>query len=64
MFNVFENSLLSSPRMHLFDQNYSKNSNVVKYYYNLNITTVFYFEIIKYNILMWWKTEFLALRSH
>ncbi len=30
---VFERSLLSSPS--LFDQNYSKNCNIVKYYYNL-----------------------------
>ncbi len=32
---VFERSLLSSPRLRLFDQNYSKNCNIVKYYYNL-----------------------------
>ncbi len=24
-------------RLHLFDQNYSKNNNIVKYYYNLYI---------------------------
>ncbi len=34
--HVFEKSLLCSPRLHLFDQKYSKNSNIVKYYYNLN----------------------------
>ncbi len=28
-------SLLCSPRLHLFDQKYSKNSNIVKNYYNL-----------------------------
>ncbi len=28
-------SLLCSPRLHLFDQKYSKNSNIVKYYYHL-----------------------------
>ncbi len=28
-------SVLRSPRLHLFDQKYSKNSNIVKYYYNL-----------------------------
>ncbi len=27
--------LFRSPRLHLFDQKYSKNSNIVKYYYNL-----------------------------
>ncbi len=31
---VFERSLLCSPRLHLFDQKYIKNSNMVKYYYN------------------------------
>ncbi len=25
----------STPTLHLFDQKYSKNSNIVKYYYNL-----------------------------
>ncbi len=34
-FNVFERSLLCSPKLHLFDQKYNKNSNIVKYYYNL-----------------------------
>ncbi len=28
-------SLKCLPRLHLFDQKYSKNSNIVKYYYNL-----------------------------
>ncbi len=28
-------SVSYSPRLHLFDQKYSQNSNVVKYYYNL-----------------------------
>ncbi len=27
---------LCSPRLHLFDQKYSKNSKIIKYYYNLN----------------------------
>ncbi len=33
-FYVFERRLFCSPRLHLFDQKYSKNRNV-KYYYNL-----------------------------
>ncbi len=32
--NVFKRSLCS-PRLHLFDQKYSKNSNIVEYYYYL-----------------------------
>ncbi len=28
-------SLLFSPRLHLFDQKYSKNANIMKYNYNL-----------------------------
>ncbi len=28
----FERSLFCSPRLHLFDQKYNKNGNVVKYY--------------------------------
>ncbi len=34
-FNVFEESLKCSLRLHLFDKKYSKNSNIVKCYYNL-----------------------------
>ncbi len=33
--NVFDINLIRSPRLHLFDEKYSKNSNIVKYYYNL-----------------------------
>ncbi len=29
-------SLLCSPRLNVFDQKYMENSNIVKYYYNLN----------------------------
>lgn len=32
--NVFENSLF----LHLFDQKFSKNNNIIQYYYNLKIT--------------------------
>uniref|UniRef100_A0A8C2DDA9 Mothers against decapentaplegic homolog n=1 Tax=Cyprinus carpio TaxID=7962 RepID=A0A8C2DDA9_CYPCA len=35
IFNVFERSLFCSSSLHLFDQKYRKNSNIVKYYYNL-----------------------------
>ncbi len=34
--NTIERSLLCSPRLHLFDQKYSKNSNIVKYCKNVN----------------------------
>jgi len=34
--NIFERNLLCSPRLHLFEQKYSKDSNIVKYYCNLN----------------------------
>ncbi len=34
-FDCFERSLLCSTRLHLFDPNYSKNSIIVKYFYNL-----------------------------
>ncbi len=33
----FERSLFWSTRLHLFDQKYSKNSNIIIYYYNLKI---------------------------
>ncbi len=34
-FNVVERSLFCLSKLHLFDETYSKNSNNVKYYYNL-----------------------------
>ncbi len=40
-------SLFCSPRPHLFDQKYIKNSNIVKYNYIFKITFLF-----EYNILM------------
>ncbi len=33
--HVFERGLLCSKRLHLFDKKYSKNYDIVKYYYNL-----------------------------
>jgi len=57
-FNVFKRSLLSSPRLHLFDQKYSKNSNIVKYYYHLKEL----FSICKYfskcNLFLWSNLNF------
>jgi len=35
--NVYERSLLCSPRLYLSDQKYSKNSNAVKYYFSILI---------------------------
>ncbi len=34
--------LFCSPRLHLFDDEYSKNGNIAKYYYYLKITVVIY----------------------
>ncbi len=39
-------SLLCSPKLHLFDQKYSKNTNIMKYYCKLK-KTVFYINIFK-----------------
>ncbi len=33
-FNVFQRSLLCSPRLHLFDQKHSQNRNIVTFYNN------------------------------
>ncbi len=35
IFNVFKRLFLCPPVLLLFDQKYSKNSNIMKYYYNL-----------------------------
>ncbi len=58
--DVFESSLLFSPRLHLFD--HSKNSNIVKYYCNILKRTVFYCNIFK-NVIYSCddKAEFIAL---
>ncbi len=45
-------SLLCSPRLHLFDQKYSKNSNIAKYNYNLKW---------QFSILIWFKIEFISV---
>ncbi len=52
--NVFERILLYSQRLHLFDQQYSKNSNILKYCYNLKN----YF-----SILIYFETFFFWLQS-
>ncbi len=36
VFNVFFLSLFCSPILHLFDPKYSKNKNILKYFYYLN----------------------------
>ncbi len=52
---LFE-SILGSPRLCEFDQTYSKNRNIVKYYYNL-----FYFDAFKMYIYSYdGKAEFSA----
>ncbi len=50
---MFERSLLCSPMVHLFDQKYSKNSSIVKYYYNLNNCFLLEY-ILKSNLFLWW----------
>ncbi len=44
--NVFERRLLCSPSLYLFDQKYSRNSDIVKHYYNLKclFSILIYFE--------------------
>ncbi len=59
LFNVFERSLFCSPRLHLFDQKYFKNSKIVKYFYNLK----WLFSISVYNKILFIsviKAEFSA----
>ncbi len=53
IFNVFVKSLLHSERLHLFDRMHSKNSNIVKYYYNFKITVS--------NILIYFKMQIIPL---
>ncbi len=54
---VFERSLLCSPRLHLFDQKYNKNSNIVKYFLQFKII-VFYCQIfLKCNLFCDGKAE-------
>ncbi len=52
-------SLFCSTTLHLFSQKYSKNSNIVKYYYNLN-NCFLYEYIVKCNLFLWCKAEFSA----
>ncbi len=47
VFKVVERSFLYSPKLHLFDQKYSKNSNIVKYYYK-NCLNISYIVIYSY----------------
>ncbi len=53
IFNVSVKSLLHSERLHLFDRKHSKNSNIVKYYYNFKITVS--------NILIYFKMQIIPL---
>ncbi len=43
-FNVFESNDLCTPRLHLFDQKYSKNCNIVILLLQVKVT-VYYFNI-------------------
>ncbi len=61
-FYVFESSILWSPGLHLFDQIYNEKSNIVKYYYNLNIFLILiYFKML----FLWWQSWiFSSLQCH
>ncbi len=48
---LFKEGILCSPRLHLFDEKYNQNSNIVKYYYNYIF--VFYLKIFK-NVMQSW----------
>ncbi len=55
-FDVFKRSLFCSPRLHLFDEKYSGNCEILL---QLKIS-VFYVNIVKCNLLLWCKAEFSA----
>ncbi len=64
-FYVFERSLFCPPKLHLFDLKYNKNSNIVKYYYNLHLL-IYVVIYLKY-IFLWCIAEFAAsfsIKSH
>ncbi len=56
---LIETSLFSNANLHLIHPKYSKNSNIVIYYYNLNNCSLFEY-ILKCNVFLWCKPEFLA----
>ncbi len=45
--------------MHLFDQKYSENSNIVNYYYNINKHFLFEYNV-KCHLFLWRKATFSA----
>ncbi len=60
-FNVFKGGLLWSSRLHLFDQKYSKYSNIIRYYYHLNIYLLFYIIVMQSWIL---SSHYSSLQYH
>ncbi len=54
--------LFCSPRLHLFDHEYSINSNIVKYYYNSKelFSILIY---LKCNLLLWLKLNFSIITA-
>jgi len=52
LFNVIERRLLCSSRLHLFDQKYSKNSNMQYCEILLQFKTTVLFFILKYNLIL------------
>ncbi len=61
-FSFFQISILCSPRVHFFDQKYSKNSNIVKYFYNLNNCFLFDY-ILKCSLFLWYN-HYSSLQCH
>ncbi len=56
-------SLLCSPRVHFFNQNYSKNSNIVKYFYNLKslFSIWLYFKMLFIPVMQSWIFSIITI---
>ncbi len=55
-FKCFQRSLFCSPRLLLFGQKYSKNFNIIKYYYSFKGLLCEY--MLKCNLFLWSKLNF------
>ncbi len=53
IFNVFERSILCSPRLNFLDWKYSQNSNIVKYDYSFKFSIWIYFAIFLIRNVSW-----------
>ncbi len=56
--------LLCLSMLHLFVQTYSKNTNTVKYYYNLKWLFPFLIFFFTFNLFLWCKAEFTLTFMH